>query len=415
MYDRLIQYKKHHGTTRVPQRYKEDPKLGGWVDIQRRLCKKKDRRDLLNKIGFEWQIREMKAWVGGWERMFQRLKDFQDRHGTTRVPQRWKEDPRLGIWVQNQRRHCKKKERVDLLNGIGFEWNLRRASARSSETTTTAQMKSSFVEMKKRNEKNSNATIKKNNNSKKKTYTVRAPPHKVTATANKRAAPTSTTENVSSSSSVVTKSESDHSSLSKASPAAATIPISDIPIDNNFEMVPSKWKPSCVATISPSTSVTTNPLDVSQALEYGTISLPSLSSNKKDSATAAAAIYQKQQLQSPPSPVKLSLASSVAANLHSNCFEGIEYHHQFAPLDTTPIDEEGEQPNIWMYKNLYDGIIEHVDFGHHVDDHDNNGNNNGNVHDVGDVDLSLAAAHDGLHENNIWELDAHLLEDPISL
>jgi len=35
MYNRLLKYKQKNGNTLVPQRYKEDPKLGRWVNKQR--------------------------------------------------------------------------------------------------------------------------------------------------------------------------------------------------------------------------------------------------------------------------------------------------------------------------------------------------------------------------------------------
>ena len=54
MYQRLLTYKKKHGTTCVPKNYKADPQLGNWVNKQRTCCKDNDRIDLLNNIGFIW-------------------------------------------------------------------------------------------------------------------------------------------------------------------------------------------------------------------------------------------------------------------------------------------------------------------------------------------------------------------------
>ena len=54
MYQQLVLYKQKHNTTCVPLFYKEVPKLAAWVRLQRQHCKKKDRIDLLNSIGFEW-------------------------------------------------------------------------------------------------------------------------------------------------------------------------------------------------------------------------------------------------------------------------------------------------------------------------------------------------------------------------
>jgi hypothetical protein len=38
----------------VPRAYKPDPQLANWVHKQRQSCEKKDRVELLNKIGFVW-------------------------------------------------------------------------------------------------------------------------------------------------------------------------------------------------------------------------------------------------------------------------------------------------------------------------------------------------------------------------
>eukprot|EP00536_Pseudo-nitzschia_multiseries_P017552 jgi/Psemu1/328579/estExt_fgenesh1_pg.C_16240001 len=101
--------------------YKADPKLGKWVNIQRQYCKQKDRTDRLNKIGFVWGCDEEKR--RQWEVMYQRLVAYKNAHGTTLVPSKYKADPKLGTWVQNQRQYCKQKDRMDRLNEIGFVWD----------------------------------------------------------------------------------------------------------------------------------------------------------------------------------------------------------------------------------------------------------------------------------------------------
>eukprot|EP00536_Pseudo-nitzschia_multiseries_P017739 jgi/Psemu1/226318/e_gw1.1778.15.1 len=119
MYLRLVAYKeKHNDSICVPQNYEADPQLGYWVHNQRRYCKKKERIDLLNAIGYVWDAE------GAWMKMYQRLVEYKERYRTTRVPQTYKADPQLGRWVATQRQRCKKKERVELLNTIGFVWNV---------------------------------------------------------------------------------------------------------------------------------------------------------------------------------------------------------------------------------------------------------------------------------------------------
>jgi len=118
LYKRLVAYEKEHGNTRVPRFYKKDIKLGNWVVNQRHFCKKEDRIDLLNEIGFEWKVKERTEWLT----MYRRLMEYKRIHGHTRVPQGYTDDPSLGKWVSNQRRYCKQKNRINLLNEIEFEW-----------------------------------------------------------------------------------------------------------------------------------------------------------------------------------------------------------------------------------------------------------------------------------------------------
>ena len=56
MFQRLVEYKKEHKNTKVPQQYDEDPKLGMWVHTQRSNYQKDKllpkRLVLLNSIDF---------------------------------------------------------------------------------------------------------------------------------------------------------------------------------------------------------------------------------------------------------------------------------------------------------------------------------------------------------------------------
>ena len=118
MYRRLIAYKEKYKSTDVPTNFNGDPKLGKWVVVQRRTCREADRIDLLNYIGFEWNPLE-KDWMD----MYNRLLAYQEKYKNTRVPKNFKADPKLGEWVSTQRRCCAQKEHIDRLNAIGFEWN----------------------------------------------------------------------------------------------------------------------------------------------------------------------------------------------------------------------------------------------------------------------------------------------------
>ena len=129
MYQRLVAYKKEHMHTNVPQCCKEDSKLGFWVHNQRTAYKKKtmteERKRLLDSIRFESEL-PTKNNKALWERIYQRLVAYKKEHMHTNVPNRYKEDPKLGRWVDNQRVASRKKkmteERKRLLNSIGFEW-----------------------------------------------------------------------------------------------------------------------------------------------------------------------------------------------------------------------------------------------------------------------------------------------------
>jgi len=105
--------------------------LGGWVAKQRAHHKKKakymteDRIQMLNSIGFEWEVRV------GWDERLEELKQFKKKNGHCNVPSNYKANPHLGQWVHNQRKAYKKKgcrteiteDQIELLNGIGFSWN----------------------------------------------------------------------------------------------------------------------------------------------------------------------------------------------------------------------------------------------------------------------------------------------------
>jgi hypothetical protein len=121
MYQRLVAYKKKHNNTRVPCRYGEDSQLGFWVTQQRRFCKDKDRIELLNDIGFEWNPQR-----DAWMEMYRRLVTYKRKHGSVCVPRHRGKYSRLGLWVHRQRQRCKESYRIQLLNGIGFHWGTKR-------------------------------------------------------------------------------------------------------------------------------------------------------------------------------------------------------------------------------------------------------------------------------------------------
>ena len=128
----LKEYKTIHGNCRVPQKYQENPSLGHWVSRQRHNFKSDKLSDEriadLTAIGFEWEV------PCSWNDRLQQLEEYKVVHGHCRVPQHYKENPSLGIWVSNQRSSFKSDqlsdERIAQLNAIGFEWSILKTRSR---------------------------------------------------------------------------------------------------------------------------------------------------------------------------------------------------------------------------------------------------------------------------------------------
>mmetsp|Transcript_8507 Transcript_8507/g.12106 ORF Transcript_8507/g.12106 Transcript_8507/m.12106 type:complete len:783 (-) Transcript_8507:16-2364(-) len=150
-FKRLVEFKRIHGNASVPARNLTDPKLGHWVMTQRRqyqLLQKgkpsrmtKERVDLLEGLGFQWSIRTNPVTM--WKMRFEELVEYKELNGGCLVPQRYHENPQLGTWVNTQRRHfkllqeekrsCMTKERLEKLNAIGFSWS---TSGKASSSST---------------------------------------------------------------------------------------------------------------------------------------------------------------------------------------------------------------------------------------------------------------------------------------
>jgi hypothetical protein len=47
---------------------------------------------------FDWDAQDAQ-----WQTMFTELKRYRERFGDCNVPQKWKENPQLGSWVNNHR------------------------------------------------------------------------------------------------------------------------------------------------------------------------------------------------------------------------------------------------------------------------------------------------------------------------
>ena len=125
-FDELKQYKAEHNDCNVPEGWPENPKLAIWVAVQRRNRKsgklEKERIRRLEKLGIVWD-----PLSGIWEASFDELKQYKAEHGDCDVSAGWSENPKLGRWVNSQRRAYKsgklENERIRRLEKLGFVWD----------------------------------------------------------------------------------------------------------------------------------------------------------------------------------------------------------------------------------------------------------------------------------------------------
>lgn len=139
-YENLKKFKEKHGHLLVPRKA-DIPGLGDWVVTQRmqhaQLLDGQPsqltplRRELLDEIGFVWQIRVRPAW----QSRFDELVEYKKKNGHSKVPQHYVENRALGKWVAKQRQQYKllkagKKsfltpDRLERLEEIGFVWSVK--------------------------------------------------------------------------------------------------------------------------------------------------------------------------------------------------------------------------------------------------------------------------------------------------
>jgi hypothetical protein len=138
-YSDLLEFYRKHKHCRVPGRYKENPKLGAWVKLQREDYKhfKEGKRspmdqwriEMLEKIGFEFSVISAEERKKIWDRRLQELKDYKRVYGHCDVPQVY---PGLGKWVAKIRLKYRQKNKgkttnltqmhIDKLLALGFRF-----------------------------------------------------------------------------------------------------------------------------------------------------------------------------------------------------------------------------------------------------------------------------------------------------
>ncbi|CAJ1959852.1 unnamed protein product [Cylindrotheca closterium] len=139
----LADFYREYGVANLPiqKKYRELRDFVSQVRIQyRKKQLSKERIAQLDDLGFIWSFRRFVPWGTRLEE----LRAFRERHGHSRVPFRYKENPSFGLWAANMRarysRYVKGKdstvapiapEQIEALNEIGFVWELSNSVGRS--------------------------------------------------------------------------------------------------------------------------------------------------------------------------------------------------------------------------------------------------------------------------------------------
>jgi len=128
---KLREFRERIGHCRVPAKWKAYSPLARWVQAQRRRKKLgillPDRVRRLESLGFEWNPPPHVTVNGeAWARMFAHLVRFQQEHGHTEVPRKFRGVPGLAEWKHTQRRMDRdgllRPDRREQLDAIGFAW-----------------------------------------------------------------------------------------------------------------------------------------------------------------------------------------------------------------------------------------------------------------------------------------------------
>jgi Helicase associated domain len=134
----------------VPHGYDIDPSFAEWIHRQRTtyaaMIKEKkpnqmviDRMAKLKDMDFNFTVHSDK-----WTEHWLLLKEYKEKHGNCQVPTHYAENPKLGRWTHTQRhqrrlqikgkKSCMTKERIELLDQLGFSWEVRPAMVQPRAT-----------------------------------------------------------------------------------------------------------------------------------------------------------------------------------------------------------------------------------------------------------------------------------------
>ena len=127
-YQLLVAFYQQYGHCRVKRKEVAYASLRNWVAVQRAKYRKgllgADQITALNQIGFIWRLAEEPV---DWAVYYEKLKLFKHQHGHCDVVRSY-QDKKLAYWVKEQRRRRKEgnmsAKRIELLEGIGFKWQI---------------------------------------------------------------------------------------------------------------------------------------------------------------------------------------------------------------------------------------------------------------------------------------------------
>jgi hypothetical protein len=148
-YQQLVEFKRKNGHCMVSFKYEQDESLGRWVSTQRKYHKQNklglDRKRGLDEIGFAWNAEgarnlghssEKKVW----HQQYEKLLEYKQKNGHCKVPNMYKDNKSLGIWVRTQRvGHANNKmqpDRKELLDALDFVWKAVPGPARYSTSSS---------------------------------------------------------------------------------------------------------------------------------------------------------------------------------------------------------------------------------------------------------------------------------------
>ena len=137
MYEKLVEYKNKYGDINVPIYYKtfDGFMLGHWLSNIRSSVKNPssngmrintNKIELLEKLGIDWSPVETQ-----WKKMYGLAKKYYKENGNLLIPDKYiaEDNLKLGRWIGTQRGNYKNnklsKEKIELLENIGMDWNPR--------------------------------------------------------------------------------------------------------------------------------------------------------------------------------------------------------------------------------------------------------------------------------------------------